>query len=57
MESGEGSIPKGTISQGLRLTALPSEVELEDVSCYFVCFVYFVDRYYAAKKTIHELHE
>jgi hypothetical protein len=27
------------------------------ISCYFVCFVEFVDRSIAAKKTIHEFHE
>ena len=26
-------------------------------SCYLVCFVYFVDRSFAAWKAIHELHE
>ena len=34
------------------------EVEsAQHVSCYFVCFVQFMDRSYAGQKTIHELHE
>ena len=34
-----------------------SEVELQDDSSYFVCFVQFVDRIFRQQRTIHELHE